>query len=68
MGTGINNTYIIETTGNVYASGNNTYGQLGNGTRNSEQEYTLVGDRDFKIEPKTATMKVRRYRRNKSIR
>lgn len=39
---GINNTYIIENTGNVYASGNNTYGQLGNGTRNSELEHTLV--------------------------
>lgn len=39
-------------------AGNNTYGQLGNGTRNNETEYTLVGDRDFKIEPKTKTMKV----------
>lgn len=65
---GINNTYIIENTGNVYASGNNTYGQLGNGTRTDELEHTLVGDRDFKIEPKTATMKVRRHRRNKSYR
>lgn len=26
IGAGYNNTYIIENTGNVYASGNNTYG------------------------------------------
>lgn len=27
IGAGCNNTYIIENTGNVYASGNNEYGQ-----------------------------------------
>ncbi len=66
IGAGISNTYIIENTGNVYASGMNTYGQIGNGRRIDEIEHTLVGDRDFKIDPITATMKIRRYRRNKS--
>lgn len=68
IGAGINNTYIIENTGSVYASGNNTYGSIGNGTRISETEHTLVGDRDFKIEPKIATMEERRYRGNKTYR
>lgn len=58
IGAGIHNTYIIENTGNVYASGNNQYGSIGNGTRNNEVEHILVGDRNFKIEPETATMKV----------
>lgn len=58
MGSGYYNTYIIENTGNVYATGNNEYGSLGNGTRISEVEHILVGDRNFKVEPITATMKV----------
>lgn len=47
-------------------AGNNEYGSLGNGTRISEQEYTLVGDRKFKVEPEIKTMKVRRRRRNRN--
>lgn len=39
-------------------AGNNEYGSLGNGTRTSEKEYTLVGNRKFKVEPETKTMKV----------
>jgi hypothetical protein len=54
---GLNNTYIIENTGFVYSAGENKYGSLGNGTRDSETEYVLVGDREFKVEPETKTMK-----------
>ena len=38
--------------------GNNQYGSLGNGTRDNKEEYTLVGNRNFKIDPITKTMKV----------
>ena len=58
LGAGYNNTYIIENTGSVYASGYNEYGSIGNSTRNDEVEHTLVGDREFKIEPITSAMKV----------
>lgn len=57
MGVGQSNTYIIETTGRVYANGDNTYGSLGNGTRESKDDYVLVGDRKFTIEPITKTMR-----------
>lgn len=57
MGAGYNNTYIIENTGNVYASGENTYGSIGNGTRTAIQEHTLVGNRIFEIEQASKTMR-----------
>ena len=58
VGAGYTNTYIIENTGNVYASGNNEYGSIGNGTRDASLEHILVGERIFKVEPESATMKV----------
>lgn len=57
IGAGHNNTYIIENTGNVYAKGGNKYGSIGDGTREDKEEYTLVGDRNFEIEPITKTMR-----------
>ena len=68
IGAGYKNTYIIETTGNVYSAGENTYGSLGNGTREASLEHLLIGNRAFEIMPETATMRVRRYRRNNSNR
>lgn len=38
-------------------AGENIYGSLGNGTRQDELEHTLVGNRNFKIEPETKTMR-----------
>jgi len=58
IGAGYYNTYIIENSGNVYAAGLNEYGSIGNGTRDDHTEYTLVGDRNFKVEPENKTMKV----------
>lgn len=58
IGVGQNNTYIIENSGNVYAAGYNKYGSIGNGTRVDTNEYTLVGNRNFKIDPITKIMKV----------
>ncbi len=58
IGAGYNNTYIIENTGSVYASGNNEYGSIGNSTRNNTKVHTLVGNRIFDIEPKTKIMLV----------
>lgn len=57
IGAGYNNTYIIENTGNVYASGANQYGSIGNGRRQEELTHTLVGDRKFGIEPESKTMR-----------
>ena len=57
MGIGKNNTYVIENTGRVYANGDNEYGSLGNGTRNDQSDYILVGDRNFTVEPVTKTMR-----------
>lgn len=58
IGTGNNNTYIIENTGNVYASGENNYGSLGNGTRDDSEDYTIVGNRILNIEPENKAMKI----------
>ncbi len=58
IGAGYTNTYIIENVGSVYASGNNEYGSLGNGTRTESLEHILVGERAFKAEPESATMQV----------
>ena len=56
---GANNSYIIKTDGTVYARGINQYGQLGNSTReDSLTEFTLVGDREFSVEPESAIMYV----------
>lgn len=68
IGAGYYNTYLIKNTGNVYASGLNEYGSIGNGTRKNNTEYTLVGDRNFKVEPENKTMEVRRHRRNRNQR
>ena len=58
IGAGYNNTYTIRTNGSVYSAGDNTYGQIGNGTRTDYNEHTLVGKRNFKIEPESKTMRV----------
>ena len=58
IGVGYDNTYIINNAGNLYSAGYNAYGSLGNGTRTDSTEHTLVGNRQFKVEPKSATMKV----------
>ncbi len=58
IGVGVNNYYVILTDGTVYAKGNNKYGQLGNSTRIDSEKFTLIGDRQFNIDPETATMKV----------
>ena len=49
---------MIKTNGNVYSSGENTYGTIGNGTRTNYNEHTLVGKRNFKIEPESKKMRV----------
>ncbi|MCI8397651.1 MAG: hypothetical protein HFJ52_08670 [Clostridia bacterium] len=58
VGVGTTNTYIIENTGEVYAAGTNTYGSIGNGTRDDSTEHTLVGDRNVKIDPLNKTMTI----------
>lgn len=49
-------------------AGNNEYGSIGNGTRTNYNEYTLVGNRNFTVEPETKTMKIRRCRGNRNQR
>ena len=56
VGAGYKNNYVIDTEGFVYAAGNNTYGQLGNGLYEDSFTFTLVGDREFKIIPEARTM------------
>ncbi len=56
IGAGVNNSYIIKTDGTVYAKGSNRYGQLGNSTRIDSENFTLIGDRKFIIEPETKVM------------
>ena len=66
MGAGRNNTYIIDTLGHVYAAGNNTYGEIGNGTKEDtgadsylrSLTHTIVGTRNFDIEPVSSIMEV----------
>ena len=53
---GYEDNYLIDTQGFVYASGDNQYGQLGNGTNISSSTFTLVGDKKFKIVPEARTM------------
>ena len=58
IGAGYNNTYIIANTGYVYAAGDSTYGQLGNGSNDQSLVHTLVGDRAFEVLPETAVMHI----------
>ncbi len=58
IGVGYTNTYIIENTGNVYGAGNNQYGSLGNGTREERIIHTLIGQREFTVEPESAIMHI----------
>ncbi len=58
IGAGKNNTYIIQNTGSVYAAGDNTYGSIGNGTRDGSTDHTIVGDRVMKIEPENKSMRI----------
>ena len=58
IGSGINNTYYIANSGLVYASGLNTYGQLGNGTNQNSNTYKLVGTREFSVKPDNILMSV----------
>ena len=58
IGAGYSNTYIISNTGSVYAAGKNNYGQIGNGTNDASNIYTLVGDRNFNIVPESKLLTV----------
>ena len=58
IGAGYANTYVIANTGSVYASGENNYGQLGNGTNEDSNIYTLVGDRNFEVTPESKVLTV----------
>ncbi len=58
IGSGYNNTYIIENSGTIYSSGNNEYGSLGNSTRNNSLIHTNVGNRQFEINPISKIMSV----------
>ncbi len=58
IGAGYNNTYIIENTGSVYASGYNEYGALGNSLRKDSNTHMLVGNRKFEILPEKKIMLV----------
>lgn len=49
IGGGNTNTYYINTLGEVFATGLNEKGQLGNGTNKSSTTYTKVGNREFSI-------------------
>ena len=66
VGSGYNNTYIVQNNGYVYSAGTNMYGELGNGTSENEESTTkdgstvhaLVGDRNFEINPTTNTLEI----------
>ena len=66
IGAGAKNTYIIDTHGFVYSSGDNSLGQIGNGTKEETTAvsygksltHTIVGGRDFEVEPVEAIMEV----------
>lgn len=61
MGAGYNNTYYINTQGEVLSAGLNTSGELGNGTsakedsttKTSSNKYVKVGSQEFELTPKT---------------
>ena len=56
IGSGMNNTYYIATSGLVYSKGQNQYGSLGNDTTDNSEEYTLVGKRSFTVSPNNILM------------
>ena len=56
IGSGTNNTYFINELGLVYSAGANTYGALGNETTEDSSIYTLVGKREFTINPDNVLM------------
>ncbi len=58
VGSGYNNSYIIENNGNVYGSGKNEYGALGNSTRTDSLVHTLVGNKKYEVLPKSKIMTV----------
>ena len=66
IGAGKRNTYIVDTHGFVYSAGDNSLGQIGNGTKEDTTAssygraltHTIVGGRDFKIEPEETIMEV----------
>ncbi len=66
IGAGYNNTFITSNTGFVYSAGNNTYGELGNGTSGNTNSstgiqsltHTLVGDRKFEVIPETKILEL----------
>ena len=66
MGAGDKNTYIVDIYGYVYSAGENSLGQIGNGTKEDTSassygrslEHTIVGGRDFNIDPVEAIMEV----------
>lgn len=58
IGAGVNNSYIVAKSGLVYASGLNTYGSLGNETKDNSTEYVLVGAQTFELEPDNLLMTV----------
>ena len=56
VGAGYENNYVIDMDGFVYAAGSNKYGQLGNSLYEDSNVFTLVGDRNFEIDPDARTM------------
>ncbi len=58
IGAGYDNSYIIQNDGFVYASGRNNHGQLGNSMQDDSLTHTLVGDRNFEINPDNIIMTV----------
>ena len=66
IGAGYNNTFIISNTGFIYSAGDNKRGELGNGTSENDQSttkynslvHTLVGDRNFEIDPENNTLEI----------
>ena len=66
IGAGYNNTFIISNTGFIYSAGDNKRGELGNGTNDNDQSttkynsivHTLVGDRNFEIDPENNTLEI----------
>lgn len=55
---GVTNNYVIKNTGLVYAKGDNTYGSIGNGTRETAIDYVIVGKRELIIEPQNKSMTI----------
>ena len=58
LGNGYNTNYAIDTEGFVFATGDNSYGQLGNSTYENSNIFTLVGNREFNILPEAKVMNI----------